>query len=848
MKILPNLNAVPAELKSRDQWLVWRFEPGEPKPRKVPYSPSTGHRASSTDPATWSSLDLALSAAAAGEYEGIGFVVTSADDIVGVDLDDCMDAAGNIHHEARALVDRLSSYTEITPSQKGLRIYVRGVKTTDRCKRSNVQGCAAIEIYGDARYFTFTGQHLEGTPINVQPRQAELNKLCAELWPAAPDRPSRSAPSGEGFSGDDRGLLDIAFQAKNGEKLKRLFEGDDADYASRSEADLALCGAIAFYTGPDPDRIERIVRGSGLRREKWDRLDYLARTIAKALEGRTEFYSPGGLHITNDWLEKNGLAFPTGSAGAVTTTAEFPMDENDPNTSAAPSPDRVPILVAPDEGRVTDEVIEAVSRDPDIYRRGTRLVRVIRNGRSAGCDAGELVITDLPTASLREKSTRYISFLKKTRDGLKAVHPPDWCVKQADARGHWPAIRELVGISDVPVLRPDGTVHQTPGYDPQTGVLYEPVGTYLPIPEVVGDEDILDATRDLFDIVCDFKFVAPCHRSAFFAALLTVVGRYAFEGPAPMFVFDANVRGAGKTLLALVAASIALGRTVATSGYVESDDEMRKQITSKLLEGQRLVILDNLPGSVGCPSLDRVLTTTVWEDRILGKSASATLPAKAVWFATGNNVVLMADTSRRVVPIRVEVLDENPEERSGFKYPDLLRHVRANRAKLLRASIVWLSGYIRAGRPTMGLQPFGSFEGWSDTIRSAVAWAAPPDPCEGRAQLAEDSDRAKDELVGVLHGLRIYDPGDSGIVVADLLRNLYQKDAPRDDDQSRLRAALEAAVGSRPGQAPTARQVGNYFRAHRRRVASGMHLDNDSSEKRARGTVWRVRGSEVPPV
>ncbi|MBX3403847.1 MAG: bifunctional DNA primase/polymerase [Phycisphaeraceae bacterium] len=508
------------------------------------------------------------------------------------------------------------------------------------------------------------------------------------------------------------------------------------------------------------------------------------------------------------------------------------------------------IIVAPDEARVTDEALAAMVADPDIYSRGTRLVRVVRAGLGSKSLQGGLVITDLPIASLREKMSRRIEFVKIGPEGeVIVVHPPDWCVKQADSRAQWPEFRELVAISDVPVLRPDGSVHQSAGYDPVTGVLYAPTCEFPLVPDSPTVDDVIEATTHMVELVCDFRFVEPCHRSAFFAALLSVVGRFAFDGPAPMFVFDANVRGAGKTLLAFVAATIAIGPGVGTSGYVESDEEMRKQITSKLIEGHRLVILDNLPGRVGCPSLDRVLTTTTWTDRILGKSESATLPATAVWFATGNNVVLMADTARRVVPIRIEVLDENPEDRAGFKHPDLLRFVRENRATLLCACLTWLSAYIRAGKPSLGLQPFGSFEGWSDTIRCAVVHAGFEDPCAGRAQLAEDSDRARDELFGVLDGLRKFDPRDRGIVVADMLASLYSTSTEAPDDLTvRLRAAIEAAVGSRPGQAPTARQVGNFFRANRKRVVAGMHLDNDSSEKSSRGTVWHVRRNEVPPV
>ncbi len=94
---------------------------------------------------------------------------------------------------------------------------------------------------------------------------------------------------------DDRDLLDKASAASNGASFDALWRGDLSGYGSASEADLALCNHLAFWTGGDPARIDSLFRQSGLMRDKWDREDYRDRTIAKALEGRTEFYTPGGV-------------------------------------------------------------------------------------------------------------------------------------------------------------------------------------------------------------------------------------------------------------------------------------------------------------------------------------------------------------------------------------------------------------------------------------------------------------------------------------------------------------------------------------------------------------------------
>ena len=88
----------------------------------------------------------------------------------------------------------------------------------------------------------------------------------------------------------DTEVIQRALSASNGERFSRLWAGDVSGYGCHSEADLALCGMLAFWTGGDATRIDSLFRQSGLYRKKWDRKDYRNRTIAEALSGKTEFY------------------------------------------------------------------------------------------------------------------------------------------------------------------------------------------------------------------------------------------------------------------------------------------------------------------------------------------------------------------------------------------------------------------------------------------------------------------------------------------------------------------------------------------------------------------------------
>ena len=133
------------------------------------------------------------------------------------------------------------------------------------------------------------------------------------------------------------------------------------------------------------------------------------------------------------------------------------------------------------------------------------------------------------------------------------------------------------------------------------------------------------------------------------------------------------------------------------------------------MAAEPLILIDNIVGTLGSPSLDAALTGTSWSDRILGESAMASgLPLYATWYATGNNVILAADISRRTLHIRLESDQEDPEERADFHHTNLLAWVRSHRPRLATAAVTILSAYCAAGKPNQRLKPWGSFEGWSD--------------------------------------------------------------------------------------------------------------------------------------
>jgi hypothetical protein len=427
------------------------------------------------------------------------------------------------------------------------------------------------------------------------------------------------------------------------------------------------------------------------------------------------------------------------------------------------------------------------------------------------------------------------------------AHPTPWLVSAIDARAEWDGIRRLMGVSDTPILRPDGTIWQQPGYDERTGVLFEPTpgAVFPPVHEDVNSDDADAALEALLEVVCDFPFESQEHKAAWLAALLTPLARFAFAGPSPMFLIDANIRGAGKGLLAQTIGHIVLGREMPVSSYAHDADEMRKKLTAIAIAGDRMILLDNLEGVFGNDALDRALTATRWKDRILGKSEEVELPLIPAWYATGNNVQVAADTTRRIIHIRLDCLTEKPEERSGFRHQNLLAWIDANRGRLLIAALTILSAYLKRGRASPDLKPFGSFEGWSSVVREAVVWVGLPDPCLTRTKLAESADTTTDALSQLIAAWQQYDWSSVGIVVSELLNMLYpaqREHAPHDEASVAMRAALENLVGCPPGKPPTPRQVGNKLRRFRRRVVGGLFLDV-KPERSKQGMVWQLHAA-----
>lgn len=222
-------SGIPAinELKSRRQWVAWRYSEKENgEPTKPPVNPHNGYGASHSDPKTWGTYEQAAKWAMDHGLPGVGYVISEDDDFTGADLDDCRDNEwGNIQDWAQEIINLAETYTEVSPSGSGLRLIWRGkVDKTIKCDPMHV------EVYKNKRYLTITGNHVRGTPIEIRPApktETTLRKRVEDFKPAPPTATVEISNSIPFFDTPKRGAISLAlgnnfFRSVNSKAMENL--------------------------------------------------------------------------------------------------------------------------------------------------------------------------------------------------------------------------------------------------------------------------------------------------------------------------------------------------------------------------------------------------------------------------------------------------------------------------------------------------------------------------------------------------------------------------------------------------------------------------------------------------
>ena len=404
------------------------------------------------------------------------------------------------------------------------------------------------------------------------------------------------------------------------------------------------------------------------------------------------------------------------------------------------------IVYGLDEQRVNDQVMIALGRCPNLFQRAGNLVSI------AGTH-----INQLSAVNLCEIISSVCVLVNIKPDGTQVpLRIPQRVGQQIVGRGAWFGIPQLRGIVTSPVFTKAGLL-QTPGYDPASGVYLKPTIEVRKVPDAPSRTDAVAALERLKELVVDFPFLSPAHRSNWLASLLTLVARHAIDGPVPLFLVDGNQAGIGKSLLVNLASTIAYGQVANNGPLSDDNEEVGKLLLSISMQGYGAYCFDNLKNGAdfGCAALDAVLTGRSVSGRILGQSKVADAEIDTVFFATGNRVGISkeSDSFRRVAIISLQSKAEDPKSRTNFRFgcdSQLLAYALEHRADLLRDCLIILQAASKHELPMV--KGWGSYSAFSDVIRRPLVWLGEPDPIESREDVLINSED-EEELATVISAI-----------------------------------------------------------------------------------------------
>jgi hypothetical protein len=316
----------------------------------------------------------------------------------------------------------------------------------------------------------------------------------------------------------------------------------------------------------------------------------------------------------------------------------------------------------------------------------------------------------------------YVVRLEQGKDGDwydVETSPSQTVLAEVLARRSWPGLPPLRGMIGAPVLRPDGTLLQHPGYDEATGLFLASTVHLPPVPDRPTAGQVAAAKEFLLGkFLRDFPWRTPADRANYLALLATPILRPFTRSLSPFGIVDATMPASGKTILTACLGMLC-GQRVLT--WTDSDEELRKAITSVLADQAGVIVFDNLPeGSViDSAVLARLVTERTWTDRRLGSNAAISAPNDRLWLATGNNLRTGGDMASRTVWVRLDPDMPHPEARTGFSIPNLDTWILdpGNQARVLWHLLVLVLDWTAHGAPSSTSVPaMRQFTRWAQQL------------------------------------------------------------------------------------------------------------------------------------
>jgi putative DNA primase/helicase len=432
--------------------------------------------------------------------------------------------------------------------------------------------------------------------------------------------------------------------------------------------------------------------------------------------------------------------------------------------------------------QIADSAIKAIrSRAKDIYQRSGELVKISGVGfkDSSGCTVVDPAIIPLIIPEIQSVLSRAVSWEKHNKQGdLISCDVPKSVAEIVSAAGGCgrPVLRS---VAATPYLTLAGDIVQRAGFSEATGIfLHEPV-RLVEMPEDPTRDDALNALADIGELLEDFPWSNDVSRSVGLSLVLTLIARPMLS-TSPMHAVSAPAAGSGKSYLIDLASMLAHGHTCPVISVGGADEaEQTKHIASMLMTGAPVFNLDNINGELRGDFLCQAITSPEVSPRILGESRCVKITNTATICATGNNIVIRGDLTRRTLVAVLDRQTENPQNYDFQHKP--VEIVQRDRGRYVAAVLTVLRAHLQAGFPgAVGLKPLASFEIWSRVVRGALVWLDQADPCAGMSRVTEaDPDRAhQGQLQSALIGL-----GVTGEATAKTLSEIARmRDARVEDD------------------------------------------------------------------
>lgn len=479
------------------------------------------------------------------------------------------------------------------------------------------------------------------------------------------------------------------------------------------------------------------------------------------------------------------------------------------------------------------EIIDIIDNElgsiDNVFHKDGKLI-ILHNNNNDNFDTikkkiNKIYVEVLNPEIIRMLISRRCAFFKQSTENGKLCRvnmPYEYC-NSIYKINHYHSVRELYGVTSIPLLKNDGSILMTPGYDSETKMFCNFNKDDFHISYEPTRQDAEKAILKILDLLSEFPFASEVDKSVAVSAIFTSTIRISLP-VAPMYHGNGSQIASGKTYIMKCISAFATPYPVASVEFPSSNDECGKQLLSLLRKGTPVVFFDNATRDLQpYQSLCSILTDEFFSARILGQSEISEVSTRALILSNGNNVVPQNDLLRRVVEFVLLPTCEIPATRTFDKDP--LSEIQLNRAYYVSLVLTMIRAWVVAGRPEADVPPVASYADWSSYCRQVLLWLGLPDPAESLFRsLDNDPDR---KMLGRFLLAWFESFNNQSVKLRDACNN----------GNAALKEVFIDINGGSKNLNP--RRIGKWLGKRARRTVDGLTLEQDKTFRHS-VEAWRV--------